>query len=239
MIRLPVRRVVLFLALLVLALIALFPMRIMLGATGLGSAGLSVREVRGSIWSARLAEARFGSAELGDMKARLNLFPLLVGRARIDLDRAETGGSSSLKGAVSVTRHSIGVDDVTARLPVARLFAPMPVAALDLSDVSIRFRQGACDRADGLVRAEIQGDVPGLALANGLSGTARCDGDAVLLPLASQSGMERLSLRIGKSGGYTADFVVRGADPAASRALEANGFAASADGLKLSVAGTL
>ena len=237
-VRLSMRRAVLFLALLLLALILLFPMRIMVGALGLGDAGLSAREARGSVWSSQLHEARFGAAALGDVHARLNFFPLLAGRARVDLSRAGEG-ADSLRGAISVTRHTLGIDDVSVRLPAAAIFAPLPINAIDLSDVSLRFRQGACDRADGLVRAELQPDAPGLSLPGGLSGNARCDGAKLLLPLQSQSGMELLALRIDRSGGYTADFVVRSSDPAMQRTLQASGFAPSADGLKLSVAGKL
>jgi general secretion pathway protein N len=128
---------------------------------------------------------------------------------------------------------------MTVRLPTASVFAPIPVVALDLADVSVRFREGGCERAEGLVRAEIRGDAAGLSLPGGLSGAARCDGANLLLPLASQSGMERMMLRIGRSGGYTADLTVRPADPAMQRALQAIGFAPAGDGLKLSVAGTL
>lgn len=237
-IRLSLRRAALFIALFALALVATFPMRILVGALGFGEAGLSVREVRGSVWNGRLLESHFGAAALGDLDARLNLLPLLVGRARVDLSRPSEG-RGGLAGAISVSRHSLGFDDMTVRLPTASVFAPIPVVALDLDDVSVRFREGGCERAEGLVRAEIRGDVAGLSLPGGLSGAARCDGANLLLPLASQSGMERMMLRIGRSGGYTADLTVRPADPAMQRALQAVGFAPAGDGLKLSVAGTL
>ncbi|SNS04607.1 type II secretion system protein N (GspN) [Sphingomonas laterariae] len=237
-VRLSLRRAGLFLAFFALALVALFPMRIMLGALGLGAVGLSVREVQGSVWHGKLKEVRFGAAALGDVDAGLNFFPLFVGRARIDASRAGEGGDA-LQGALSVTRHTLGLDDATMRLPAAAIFAPLPVSAVDLGDVSVRFREGVCDRAEGLVRAELQADVPGLSLPGGMSGTARCDGGALLLPLASQSGMEMLALRIVKNGGYTADFTVRSSDPAVQQALQTHGFAPSGDGLKLSVAGQL
>lgn len=237
-IRLSLRRAMLLACLLILALIALFPMRIMMGALDLERAGLSAREVRGSVWSARLIEARFGGAALGDLDARLSLWPLLAGRARLDLRRGGEGGAA-LSGAITVTRHTIGMDDATMRLPVGTTFAPLPVTSLDLNDVSVRFRGSTCDKAEGLVRAEVSGDAAGLTLPGGLSGAVRCDGGSLLLPLASQSGMERLSLRIDKNGAYTADLIVRASDPAGQRVLQAGGFRLDGDGFKLSVAGTL
>lgn len=238
-VRLSIRRAALFLALFAFALVATFPMRILLGALGVDRAGLSVREVRGSVWNARLLETHFGAASLGDLDAGLRVFPLLVGRASIGLSRPGEDAGAGLDGAVTVTRHTLGMDDMTVRLPTGGTFAPMPIVALDMKDVSIRYRQGACERAEGLVRAEIQGDVGGMPLPAGLSGTARCENGSLLLPLASQSGMEMLALRIGAGGGYTADFTVRPADPALQRALLSMGFAPAGDGLKLSVAGTL
>lgn len=237
-IRLSTRRIVLFLALFAFALVAIFPMRILIGALGLDRVGLSVREVQGSIWNARLLETRFGPAALGDVDAGLSLFPLLVGRARLGLERSD-GEGAGLTGATSVTRHTFGLDDFTVRLPTGATFAPMPIVAMDLNDLSVRYRDGACERAEGLVRAEVQGDIAGVALPAGLSGTARCDNGGLLLPLASQSGMEKLALRIGRGGQYTAELSVHPADPAAQRTLQSLGFAASGDGLKLTVAGTL
>lgn len=237
-IRLSMRRAALFLAFFALALAAVFPMRILLGALGFGEAGLAVREVQGSIWNGRLLETQFGAASLGDLDARLNLLPLFVGRARVDLGRSGEK-TTAFRGAVSITRHTLGVDDATMRLPTGATFAPLPVTALDLSDVSVRYRGGACERAEGLVRAEIQGEMAGLSLPGGLSGTARCDGENLLLPLASQSGMEMLALRIGRNGGYTADLTIRSTDADMQRTLQAAGFSASGDGYRLSVAGTL
>lgn len=238
-IRLSVRRAVLFLALFAFALVAMFPMRIVLGGLGFDRAGLSVREVQGSVWNARLLETRFGAASLGDLNAGLKLFPLFVGRASVDLSRPGDDATAALKGAIGVTRHTLGMEGVTVRLPTGTTFAPMPIVALDLNDVSVRYRDGRCERAVGLVRAEIRAETAGVVLPAALSGTARCDNGSLLLPLASQSGMEALALRIGRQGAYTADLTVRPSDPATQRTLQAIGFAVSGDGLKLSVAGTL
>jgi general secretion pathway protein N len=66
-----------------------------------------------------------------------------------------------------------------------------------------------------------------------------CDGDALLLPLVSQSGMEKISLRIWRSGRYTAEMRVETADPALSATLGQAGFASIGGGQVLKVEGTL
>ena len=60
MIRLTTGRRALFGAFLIVALSILVPLRAVLGWTGIGDAGLSAREVTGSLWSGRLVEAKFG-----------------------------------------------------------------------------------------------------------------------------------------------------------------------------------
>src|SRR3546814_13358784 len=73
---------------------------------------------------------------------------------------------------------------------------------LDMEDVSIRFSGDHCGHAEGRVRAHVAGQVAGLNLSLGLSGFATCDGETVLLPLVSQSGMEKMTRseerRVGK-----------------------------------------
>ncbi len=231
--RLPLGRSVLFVCLLLTALIVFLPVSLALSALGLDQRGLAARAASGSIWSGRLLEGRIGRVALGDTRIGLQPLPLLVGRARVDLSGAAG------KGALSVTRNTFGVDDATGHLLTARLFAPVPLDAIDLDDVSVQFASGRCENAAGRVRATFTGDVAGLSLAQGLSGTARCDAGMLLLPLVSQSAMERLNLRIAGDGSYRAEFVVRSDDPALAAKLGAAGFTAAQGGYLLRLAGTL
>ena len=237
-INLPIGRSLFFLCALVAGLILLLPLRLAAAWLDLAAVGLSAREARGSVWLGTLAEARFGDAALGDLSARLDLLPLFVGRGRIALARADEGGGA-LDGAVTVSRHRFGVDGVTAHVPLGQRLMPLPIAAIDLANVSVVFRDGLCDRADGLVKAVIEGAPAGLTLPGGLSGAARCDGGALLLPLVGQSGMESLTLRIAGGGAYRADLKMRQSAPAARDALIAAGFSPAADGFALTVTGGL
>jgi len=227
--RLPLRRTVFFLAALALALLVLLPLRLAAGWFDVGGRGLAAREVEGSLWFGRLREAQFGPVLLGDVDARLNLLPLFLGRARLSLHRdADSGGA--FDGAVTVTRHSFGLEDLTGQLQARGLFGPLPIATLDLDDVSVHFEGGQCESAEGQVRAGLAAEVAGLALPSALSGTVRCNAGALVLPLAGQSGMEQVNVSIEASGRWRAEILVRATDPATIQRLTTAGFTLGAAG---------
>lgn len=233
-VRLSTGRAALFAALLFAALLAFVPLRVALGAVGLGDAGLTARQVTGTLWGGRLVEARFGDVALGDARARLAFWPLLLGRARVELDGQ---GERPLHGAVTITRHGLGIDSMTASLLTGPLFAPLPVTALDLDDASVRFRDGQCEAASGRVRATLAGEAGGVPLPATLSGPARCEAGALVLPLTSQAGTETATLRIQGTGRYRAEFTVRNPDPGVVQRLEQAGFVGGANGYQLAVEG--
>ena len=117
------------------------------------------------------------------------------------------------------------------------MFAPLPIETLDLSDVSVRFQDGQCVRADGQVKAALSGEIAGMALSQGLTGNARCEAGALMLPLQGQSGMERLSLKLFEDGRYELDLSVRPSDPAIGQKLAASGFRQTALGYSFSMQG--
>lgn len=235
--RLATRPSVLFAAMLVVALIVFLPMRLALGATGLADQGLSARRVGGTIWGGSLLEARFGDVALGDLRVSLSPLALLVGRARLAFEGAGADGRT-IAGAATISRHAMGIDGVTASLPAAALFAPLPVTTLALEDVTVRFRDGVCEEAGGRVRATVTGEAGGLPLPPTMMGNARCEAGALLLPMTGQGGTEAVNLRIRPDGRYTADLVLSPSDPAAAAKLEQLGFVAgSGGGYRLSAQG--
>ena len=219
------------------ALVALFPLRLALDGLGFDRLGLSAREASGSVWLGALNEAQLGPAPLGDVTVRLNRLPLLIGRARLSLERQSL--DSPLSGAATLSASGFSLDDFNGQLRLGAAFAPLPVGAVELDGVSVRFADGLCQRADGRVRAQLAREVPGLSLASGLAGVARCSGGRLLLPLASQSNMERIDLSFAADGSYRADFAVTAADPAFQSGLIAAGFRPTANGLALRVQGRL
>ena len=149
---------------------------------------------------------------------------------------AATPPAARLSGAIGISRHSFGLDDVTATLPVGNAFRPVPVTMLDLEDVSVRFRGDTCEKAEGRVRATMAGEIGGLAVPGSLTGTARCDGGALLLPLTSAAG-ESSTIRMWPDGRYRADLTLQPSDPAASARLQAAGFIATEAGMQLAIEG--
>jgi general secretion pathway protein N len=219
-IRLPMPRLAIFAILFVLALLLFLPLRLVLGSIP----GLTAREASGSVWGGQLKEARAGPVALGDLSARVAPTPLLVGRLRLELERGRTA-ADRLRAALSMSRTRLALEGASGLIPVDGVFAPLPVASLDLTDLTVEFRDGQCDRAAGLVRANIAGDVAGLPLPVALNGAARCDRGAVLLPLASGSGGEGLALRLFGDGRYEAQLTVRATEPGLIARLTGAGFA--------------
>jgi general secretion pathway protein N len=227
----------LFGAIFVIALIVFLPMRLVLGWAGLGDLGLSARQVKGSVWLGELSAAYAGGLDLGDLSARLSPWPLLVGRARVSLHGESDPPAAPIQGVIAMSRHSLGIDDLTAGLDGGAAFAPLPVSNLNLDDVSARFKDGACDHAEGRVRVTLGGQIGGVALPQTMAGTAKCDGNALLLPLASAAGTESLDLRLRQGGSYTADLTMRTGDPALATKLQLAGFRPSDNGYLLSLTG--
>lgn len=231
------RPLALFGAMLVVCLFLFLPMRLALGWFGLSEQGLVARRVSGSVWGATLSEARFGDLALGDLSARLSPLPLLLGRARVALRGPDAADASPLRAALTVSRHLLGVDDATGSFAAGRVFAPLPVTTLDLEDVTVRFRDGRCEAAEGRVRANLGAAAAGVALPASVAGDARCDRGALLLPLASQAGTESIRLRVEGDGRYQAQFAVQPTDPTLAQRLESAGFVVGPDGYRLSVEG--
>ena len=240
--QLPVGRRVLVLLVLLGALVVLFPLRLALAIVGLGGQGITARAVSGSVWSGRIDDLTVANLPLGSVSAGLSPLALLVGEARIGFARpsaarADGGGAAPLAGRIAVSRNSTTLDRFDGTLPTAAALAPLPVASLVASGLSVRFTGGGCERAAGSLRAVLSGSFAGVALSQGLSGTASCDGRFVRIPLASQTGQERIDLRVSIGGDYIADLIA--AEPAADRvaALTALGFTAVPGGYRLRVTG--
>lgn len=233
------RPAALFGALLLAALIVLLPLRLVLGWVGIGDEGLSARRADGSVWAGRLVEARIGDAPLGDLSAHVSPWRLLVGEALLRLDSVDDAPRRTVHGAVVTSRHGLGITGMTADVGVGRLLAPLPVTTLDLDAVTVRFRDQACETAEGRVRATLAGAIGGLSLPASLAGSVRCDGAALLVPLTSAGGGEAVTVRVTADGLYRADFTLQPGDAASAGRLQAAGFVEAAGGFRLSVQGRL
>jgi general secretion pathway protein N len=226
------------LALFILALVATFPMRLAFALLDLDKSGISARDIRGSVWWSEIEGLRIANVDIDTVQAGVSPIQLMVGRARLNVSR-QLGKPDDISGAIGVTANSFGIDDVTAILPLGGLLGPMPLSAVSLTDVSVLFANGLCAKAEGRVRADILGTLPGLSLAAGLSGDAACEGADLVLPLVSQSGMEVLTVRVTADGRYVARFTIKQPQPALAGALMASGFRSTPQGQVLTVTGSL
>ncbi len=204
-----------FLAALLFSLLALLPLRFAIDAFGFADKGLTADDAVGSVWVGALDDARLGPVPLGDVATRLRALPLLLGRARLDVAQEEDG----FRAGLSASRHGFGIDDASGTLQLPA-FAALPPSTLDLADLSVRFADGLCASAQGMVKARLMGELAGAPAGAGFSGQARCDGPAVLLPLASQSGADRLAVRLFADGRFQVDAAVRAGGNAYSERFE-------------------
>ena len=161
----------------VLALIALLPLRIALGAADLEQLGLTARKVTGTIWSGQIGGLALNRQALGNFNVRLEPLPLLAGRASMRFDRIEDDLQGPLSGLLRSGGATRGVDGLTGRLATAGLFAPVPIEALDFDQVAILFRDGRCAEANGTVTALVGTRIGPLDLTRGMSGPVTCEGD--------------------------------------------------------------
>ncbi|MEZ5655746.1 MAG: type II secretion system protein N [Sphingobium sp.] len=213
-------------AFVVLAAIGFLPLRLALGLAGIGEGELSARQVRGPIWYGRIDDLMVGGINLGTVNVAVSPLQLLVGRVRLDLWRKE-GQPGDIAGAWTSGFNQRGIDDVTGVMPAAGLFAPLPVGTMEFDDVTAHFAGDTCSKAEGRLRLRLASQYAGLNLTQGLAGDAKCDGKAILFPLVSQTGMERLSLRIWRDGKYTMQVAVTAGDGANAAALALAGMTQS------------
>lgn len=185
-------------ATLALAAIIFMPLR-----TIVGGDGVIARKVDGIIWDGAIRDLSLGKLPVGDVNARLRFWPLFLGRAEILLSRGNTQFVPGINGSVSRGIGGMSVNNLSATLPIGSLFAPFPAENIQFEGFSARFASGRCMDAGGQVRLTLSDTVPGLNLQNGMLGQPRCDGARLLLPLASQSAMERADIRLSSDGSYT------------------------------------
>ncbi|HEY1125061.1 MAG TPA: type II secretion system protein N [Sphingobium sp.] len=222
----------------IVALIATFPLSLAFGLIGLKDMGLTARSLRGPVWWGGAEELTVGDVRLGTLNVFLDPLHLLIGQAQVEFIRVN-GRPDDLLGAVVVGPGVRRLERLTGSVPLGAGLAPLPLTRASFDKFSVRFSGGRCIEAEGRVRAVMAAFYTGLDLANGLSGEARCDGELLLIPLASQSGQEQIDLRIRASGTYEASMRIRSNNPVLTGALATSGFQTVNGEQVLRVSGTL
>lgn len=213
--------------------IALLPMRLVLDAARLDSAGLAAAQVSGPVWGATLTSARFRGLELGTL--RLGLSPLSLVAASPALRFSASGsGAASGKGALHLLRQP-GLEKVNASVPLEGLGLPIPLrGTLRLTDVSFRFVGQSCRGAAGKISTDaLSASAASLGWQGpDLEGPVTCVGqEAVADLLGEREGVSvRARLAIDSTGLMKLDSSVAGLDANGDLALGAAGFARGGDG---------
>jgi hypothetical protein len=200
---------------LIIGVVALAPARLLLPAPPLAATA-----VTGSIWQAQLAGAALGRMQLGDVALALQPGALLKGRLLWQ-------AAGSLNGQFWQSFTAAGVTGLNGRLNSSPL-PGLPLAGISFADAMATLDgAGRCEVAGGQVTVDLA--LP-LAGQRQLAGVPRCEGAALLLPVASSDGRVRLDVALTK-GGWTARLLVSGAGVAEAAALTTAGFRSEAGAL--------
>jgi len=219
----------------VIALIGLFPLRAALTMSDLQRIGFTARQVAGSIWYGRIGELHLRSQPLGTFEVELEPTALLIGNVSMAFNRMDHP-EGVLRGRL-VAGLRRGIVDTSGRVAVGEMFAPLPIEAMELSDVTLLFRNGICVEASGQMTPVVNGPIA--AGFSGLSGKLQCEGERARFVLQGQAGNERFEFYVYANGRYRAWMSVRSAAPEVNSSLAAFGFRPAPQGMMLSVDGRL
>lgn len=220
-----------------LAALALFPLRLALGLSDFERMGFTARQVAGTIWYGRIGELHLRSQPLGTLEVALNPLPLLIGNVSMHFRRMESP-DGPLEGKL-VAGFRRGIVEANGRLAVGNMFGRLPLAALELEEVTVLFSGGQCSAAGGRVRPILSAPIPGMTIDPGIAGTIECDGERARVRMKSPSGAETIEFYVRDSGEYRAWMSIRTARPELSGALSLFGFRPSPQGMTLTVDGRL
>jgi hypothetical protein len=196
---------------------------------------LSARKMTGTIWKGHLAEAAWRGTSLGDLDVALDPRELLAGRVRIEWVR----GGSRVTGRLGVEKGLTLLERLNGQVGMT---VPLPFADtvdIGLHDAALTLDgAGRCVTAGGEVATVLTG-LPLIGTSPELRGLAQCDGEWLMLPLASADGRIALDVRLAADRRYRADVDVQARALPLRLALAAAGFEMSRDRARIGVAGTL
>lgn len=208
------------------ALIVLIPLRMVLGLAMPET--ITARSVEGTVWSGRIGDLNAGPLPIGTVDAGLEPLPLLIGRPQFAV--ARDGFSASI--APSRISHANG----SVQLPDG--LGGMPVTSLGLGDFSAVMADGQCAEAQGTLSLTLASLGPMLPDATTVTGQARCEKGALVVPMRGPQGMERLTFKLSGDGRWQADLTLSGLPQETADALKSSGFDARPGGVGIGTSGT-
>lgn len=215
-----------------LSLVALLPLRLAIGLAA--PENVTARSAEGPVWGGRIGDLRAGPLPLGTLDASLRPLPLLLGRAEFALGR---DGPAPFTAVASASGSDVALSRVNGTVTLPDGLGGLPVNSLSFGDLSVAMANGKCSKAQGTLGLLLASPGPLLPDAISLSGKARCEGGALVVPMQGPGGMERLTLRIAGDGRWQADLILTGLPPEASAPLIQGGFTARPGGVGIGTSG--
>lgn len=221
-----------------LLLIALFPLRLAFGMTGLSGQGVTARLIEGPVWNGTVQELSFGPANIGDAYARLELLPLLIGKRRFVLDRPGINGFAPFNASFTQGWGSRKIRVSALSLPGGALSGKLPFDEIAVTGLEAEFSGGACREAKGSAQLRLSPGLSALGWADTMQGRIGCDGKQLQIAFVSPGGLETASVHLDATGAYRVRMRASDVDPAIAPMLRQSGFGESADGFLLQERGS-
>lgn len=215
----------------------LFPMRLAVNLAGLDRAGLSARQIEGTIWSGRMVDAQFRGINLGDLDAGIVPSSLLSAPA-IQVRRLYPQGED-FTATISGSAQRLQVQGAKGDIPLNTLAGRIPVSKATISGGDIILENGRCVSATGDVTVRSAGLLTRVMGDTILNGNMACQGDNMALELVSENRNTRLSASLDPDRRYQMQLMVSKLSPQIAFALRAIGLQQDGDGLTIGHSGVL
>lgn len=222
-------------AVFVAALVALMPLRIVLGWAG---GALSARYVDGPVWWGRAYDLRLGPVPVGTVDAGLRPLPLLIGRPEIWVERPRGTREAPLRARIGGGRDGLRLTDANGSLPLPEGLGQLPASTIGFDQFAVDFAKGQCRSASGSLTVTLAPVSALMPRPLSLSGKARCQDGALIVPMADGGGMAHLLLKVAANGNWTADLALAGLPVEISGPLVDQGFSARPGGIGFRTGGT-
>ncbi|MEM1409238.1 MAG: type II secretion system protein N [Pseudomonadota bacterium] len=177
---------------------------------------VEMTRVSGTVWKGAIDGLSVNGQTLGDAKFRVRPWSLLSGRPSAHIDFQGRGlqgaGDISFNGDLITLTDASGTADLVRFGFVDAFGQPLRGSVkTEVEALAFSLRQG-CRRADLSVATDAVSRSLGAYAAEGfpLEGQGRCEGDALLLPLAGQGPDAAIEaeLRLNKDGSYVTKLAV-------------------------------
>lgn len=201
--------------------------------------GVSARSSQGVVAIGTLRDATWGRTAFGDINLQLQPTQLFLGRLAFGLSRGEVTGNPGVSGSAGQGLGGVYVEGLTATLDGRAVSDDLEGSDLRLEGLSFQFSGGRCTSASGVVRLDLSRTPFADAIKGGLIGNANCSKGDLLLPLLSQSTMEKLVLRLKGDRSYQATLTIMEPAPETANYLQLAGFRPIAGGYRLVRSGKL